>query len=138
MPASMATILVVDDDGVVRDVAKNVLEQNSFVVHTAADGEAALALLAAQPTDIVLIDILMPRKEGLETIIEIKQKHPKIKVFAMSASGARRGHDFLMTAAKFGADGTLQKPFSREQLLALIKSSSAEPASVPPIASLGA
>jgi CheY-like chemotaxis protein len=116
------TILVVDDDSVIRDVTRALLEKAGYVVHTAGDGEAAMTSLTSLPVDVVLIDIMMPRKEGLETIIELKQRHPKIVVFAMSASGANRGHDFLQTAAKFGADGTLRKPFSAAQLLALLNS----------------
>jgi CheY-like chemotaxis protein len=135
MVMAAATILVVDDDSVIRDVVKTLLEHHGYIVHLAADGEAALALLGTRPFDIVLIDILMPRKEGLETIIEIKRRFPKMLVFAMSASGARKGHDFLQIAAKFGADGIIQKPFTPEQLLALIASRSQ--ASAAPISSLG-
>ena len=93
------------------------------MIDTAAVPEA-LASFASDPVDIVLIDILMPRKEGLETIIELKQRFPNLVVFAMSASGARKGHNFLSIAAKFGADGILQKPFSPDELLALIASRS--------------
>ena len=67
---------------------------------------------------------VVPRAPRLETIIELKQGFPNLVVFAMSASGARKGHDFLSIAAKFGADGILQKPFSPDELLALIASRS--------------
>jgi CheY-like chemotaxis protein len=138
MPELAAEVLVVDDDCVVRDIAKSVLEQNGYAVWEAADGEAAMASLAARPVDVVLIDILMPRKEGLETIIELKRRYPKIIVFAMSASGTRKGHDFLKIAAKFGADGTLRKPFSPDQLLALMGSRSVPQVSTGPTSSFGA
>jgi DNA-binding response OmpR family regulator len=124
MSATNSKILVVDDDATVRELVKALLCQNGYDVREAPDGEIALASLADDPVDIVLIDILMPRKEGLETIIELKQGFPNLVVFAMSASGARKGHDFLSIAAKFGADGILQKPFSPDELLALIASRS--------------
>lgn len=122
MHDARTTILVVDDDRIVRDFAKEVLERHDYLVQSASDGESALSFLASLPVDVVLIDIMMPRKEGLETIIELRQNYPKLTVFAMSASGARRGHDFLATASKFGAHGVLQKPFTPEQLLTLLHS----------------
>jgi CheY-like chemotaxis protein len=122
MPSATAKVLVVDDDHVVRDVVRAMLEKRGIAVSTAADGEAALTSLEAQTVDVVLIDILMPRKEGLETIIELKRRYPEIVVLAMSASGARKGHDFLTIAAKFGADGILHKPFTPDQLFSLLAS----------------
>jgi len=119
MTTPVATVLVVDDDSLVRAAARATLERFNLVVREAADGEAALRSLAAKPVDAVLIDILMPHKEGLETILEIKRSYPDVKVYAMSASGRRNGHDFLKVAEKFGAHAVLQKPFTPAQLLAL-------------------
>src|SRR5579863_1701086 len=124
MSATNAKVLVVDDDATVRELVKALLSQNGYDVREAADGEAALGSLVRDPVEIVLIDILMPRKEGLETIIELKQRFPNLVVLAMSASGTRKGHDFLSIAAKFGADGILQKPFSPDELLGLMGSHS--------------
>ncbi len=117
-----AKILVVDDDAAVRELAHAILAQNGYSVREAADGEMALESMESEPADIVLIDILMPRKEGLETIIDLKQRFPSLILFAMSASGARKGHNFLSIAKKFGADGILQKPFTPDELLALVAS----------------
>ena len=108
------------------------LQQAGYTVRTAGDGEVAMTSLASHPADVVLIDIMMPRKEGIETIIELKQRYPGIVVFAMSASGANRGHDFLRTAAKFGADGTLRKPFSADQLFTLLNANLARKAASTP------
>lgn len=122
MSVKAPNILVVDDDLTVRELVKALLTQNGYDVHVAVDGEAALAALTERPADIVLLDILMPKKEGLETIIELKQRFPNLVVYAMSASGTRKGYDFLTIAKKFGADGILQKPFTPDDLLALIGS----------------
>jgi len=138
MRNATTTILVVDDDRIVRDFVKEALEPHGYLVQSAGDGEGALTFLASLPVDVVLIDIMMPRKEGLETIIELKQRYPELVVFAMSASGARRGHDFLATAAKFGAHGVLQKPFTPEQLLTLLRSSPALRDDNAPLSSLKA
>ncbi|HEY1615868.1 MAG TPA: response regulator [Rhizomicrobium sp.] len=120
MPVRCPSVLVVDDDDTVREIARALLEAEGYEVHDATDGEAALAFLETRPVDIVLLDIMMPRKEGLETLVELKQRFPAITVIAMSASGMRRGHNFLAVAAKFGADGTLQKPFSPDELFGLL------------------
>ena len=124
MSAKASKVLVVDDDVSVRELVRALLSQGGYDVREAADGELALSSLANEHFDIVLVDILMPRKEGLETIIELKQRFPGMIVFAMSASGQRKGHDFLSIAKKFGADGILQKPFSPDELLALVNSHS--------------
>jgi DNA-binding response OmpR family regulator len=137
MSAKAPTVLVVDDDRAVREFVKALLEQNGYVVRHAVDGEAALALLAIQPVDIVLLDILMPRKEGLETLLELKRQLPKVVVIAMSASGMRKGNDFLTIASKFGADSILQKPFSPDDLLARLRSYCAPGTSVNPVSSVG-
>jgi CheY-like chemotaxis protein len=121
---TVSKVLIVDDDSLVREIGRTLLEPEGYEVWEAGDGEAALALLETQAIDIALLDIMMPHKEGLETLVEMKQRFPGVIVIAMSASGARRGHDFLSTAAKFGADGTLQKPFTPEQLLASLNSGS--------------
>jgi len=124
----MATnnVLVADDDFSVRELIGAVLRLKGYEVYEASDGESALAMLEEHAIDIVILDILMPRKEGLETLIEVKQRFPKLKTIVMSASGARKGHDFLGTAAKFGADAILQKPFSPDELLALVASDTRE------------
>jgi DNA-binding response OmpR family regulator len=122
MSAHKEKILVVDDDPTIRDVTRALLENNGYDVRTAADGEAAISQLKVEPCEVVLLDILMPRKEGLETILELKKSFPQVKIFAMSASGSSKGHDFLTIAARFGATGILQKPFSPKELFALLQS----------------
>lgn len=111
------TILVADDDALTRAAYKSALERSGYQVFTAQDGEEALHCVAARPVDLLLLDILMPKKEGLETLIEIKKRFPALTVIVMSAGGSRSETDFLAVAAKFGADGTLRKPFTPKTLL---------------------
>lgn len=117
-----STVLVVDDDALVRAAAEVILKKKGWVVRTAPDGEAALAAIAAEPAAIVLLDILMPRKEGLETLIELRRTCPSVTVVAMSGSLVRQRNDFLAIAVKFGADSILRKPFTPESLLAAVES----------------
>jgi DNA-binding response OmpR family regulator len=120
MPVAPSTVLVVDDDALVRAAARAMLQQQGYAVRDACDGEAAIAAMAAEPSSIVLLDILMPRKEGLETLIELRRTHPATAVIAMSGSLVRKRNDFLGIAVKFGADSILRKPFTVEGLGAAI------------------
>jgi CheY-like chemotaxis protein len=120
-----STILVVDDDPLIRGAAKAILEQQGHTVRTAPDGEAGLAAVAAAPADIVFLDILMPRKEGLETLIELKRRFPQITVIVMSGSMMRNRNDFLSIATKFGADAVLRKPFTPGEMLGAMQTATA-------------
>src|SRR3569833_2843686 len=116
MSVAPSTILIVDDDARVRAAARAMLVSQGYVVREAGDGDVALAVMAADPVSIVLLDILMPRKEGLETLIELRRAWPTIVVIAMSASLVRKRNDFLAIAVKFGADSILRKPFTADGL----------------------
>jgi CheY-like chemotaxis protein len=122
MTIAISTILVVDDDPLIRGAAKAILEQSGHSVRAAADGEAGLAAIAAAPVDIVFLDVLMPRKEGLETLIELKHRFPAIAVVVMSGSMMRDRNDFLSIATKFGADAVLRKPFTPVDMLGAMQS----------------
>ncbi|MCH8237326.1 MAG: response regulator [Proteobacteria bacterium] len=69
------------------------------------------------PFDLVITDIIMPEKEGVETIVELKQLHPSLKIIAISGGGRTRNMDFLKLAKQFGADSILAKPFSEDELM---------------------
>jgi CheY-like chemotaxis protein len=117
MSVAPSTILIVDDDPLVQGAIQALLNRAGHKTRVANDGEVALAAMAAAPCDVVILDILMPRKEGLETLIELKRLYPKIRVIAMSASVVRKHNDFLAIATKFGADAILRKPFTESDLL---------------------
>src|SRR5580692_6981070 len=112
MAIGRTTILIVDDDPLIRETFRYPLEQKGYRVLVADDGDEAMAAIAASNVDIVLLDILMPNKEGLETLLEIKRRFPGVIVHVMSGGGTRNKTDFLTIAAKFGADGVIRKPFS--------------------------
>jgi DNA-binding response OmpR family regulator len=120
MAANAKTVLVVDDDKLVLAMYKFAFEDHGYRVLLADDGNAALRILESQRADVVFLDILMPEKEGLETLLEIKQRFPEVAVFAMSGGGTRGKHDFLTVAKKFGATGIVKKPATPKDLIALI------------------
>lgn len=125
MDARSFTILIADDDPIVRDTYRLVLQANGYAVLTAGDGQEALSLAEQNTVDVVLLDVLMPNKEGLETLIELRRRAPRQVVYVMSG-GARRRKELLALATKFGANGVIDKPIAPQSLIALIGTHFAE------------
>ena len=116
----MAKILVIEDDDSFRNVLVQMLAKVGYEVRQAGDGNQALEVCAQFGPDLVLTDIIMPDKEGLETIQELLEICPGMKIIAMSG-GVMFGPDsYLPLAQKLGAKATLQKPFMREELISTI------------------
>lgn len=113
----MAKVLVVDDEELARFTIREILETAGHEVEEAENGVEALALQSAGPFDLVITDIIMPEKEGLETIIELKQRNPSLNIIAISGGGRTRNLDFLKLADECGADSILTKPFSEDELM---------------------
>ena len=86
----------------------------------ATDGIAGLAAQENAAFDLVITDLVMPGKEGIETIIELRRRAPQLRIIAMSGGGHGKAVDYLELAAKLGAKRTLAKPFSLEQLTATV------------------
>ena len=111
------SILVIDDDDMVRGTLVENLRDEGFAVSAADNGVVAMAMLDDGPLpDIVITDIIMPQKEGLETILELRRKYPQVKLIAISGGGRTRGGDFLDMASKLGADAVMAKPLDLEKL----------------------
>lgn len=116
-----AFILVVDDDPLVRSSLQDFLSDAGYSVATASDGvEAAQRFKEAKP-DLVVTDIIMPEKDGIETILDLRRRSPALRIIAISGGGRSRSTDFLTMAEKLGADATLAKPFDQGELIALVK-----------------
>ncbi len=116
----MAAILVVDDDPQVLEVVGEMLRLEGYEVSTATDGRDAVAKFRDAPFDLVITDLIMPEKEGLETIIEIRSVRSAVPVIAMSGGGRIGPTDYLETARYIGASATLAKPFARSELISLV------------------
>ena len=121
------TILVVDDEDLVRTQIAASLEFDGFRIAQAANGGEALEWLRHHTADVMLTDILMPGKGGIETIQDARKLHPDLKIIAMSGRVRTEAVDFLEAARQFGADRILFKPFGRTQLLALVRELLADP-----------
>jgi DNA-binding response OmpR family regulator len=105
----------------IRQVLRSILERAGHTVLDAPDGRKGLALWRREPTDVVVTDIFMPEKDGVEVIQEMKHSATKPKIIAMSGGGARGLLDWRATALSVGADGVLVKPFDERTLLSTIQ-----------------
>lgn len=115
----MATILVIDDNDAMRRLILRVLRPRGHTLLEAENGNQGLTLLADHRPDLVITDILMPDKEGIETIREALQRAPGIKIIAISGGGTQNLM-YLDAARSFGAQATLAKPFRPEELLTTV------------------
>jgi CheY-like chemotaxis protein len=113
-------ILVVDDDDQFRKMLRKVLEQESYEVVEASDGNEAIKRFSETPADLVITDIVMPVKGGIETILEIKKARPDVAFIAVSGDGWHAFEIDFDMAKTLGAR-TLKKPFKREEILNIIK-----------------
>lgn len=116
----LLNLLIIDDDVFFRELVKDILQDYPVMVHEASNGEEGLIVLRQEPIKVVITDIIMPEKEGLESIIEIIQKYPGIKIVAVSGGGATGSNHYLEMASSLGAHATLAKPFKKEELLELL------------------
>src|SRR5438270_1897391 len=129
----MQTVLIVDDDEETRKVLQASLAKSDFSAFAVASGEEAVRLCRAQRIDLVLLDIWMPEKDGLETLMEIRRGAPDAKIIAMSGGGKLGSMHPLTFAWKLGAKCTLSKPFTQEQLVAAISETLGERPARPPV-----
>lgn len=118
----MKIILVVDDDQDVRSCVRNILEHSGYNVLEAENGSVGINICRHNLVDLVVVDLFMPEKEGIETIIELRKEYADLKILAISGGIPGYGPDhFLHIAQKLGADGTLDKPFNMQQLLSKVE-----------------
>ena len=116
----MANILLVDDDEAIRKMLRILLTRMGHEVDEVANGSRAWASFQARPADVVIMDLIMPEKEGLETISQFKRNGAKTKILAISGGGRMDARDLLAIADQLGADKILAKPFTSEELVAAL------------------
>lgn len=101
-----------------RDLMRVILEGAGYAVDLAEDGEAGLRALRTQAVDVIVTDIFMPNRDGLELIAQLRADYPAVKVLAVSGGGSVvRGEGYLATAREIGAHSILAKPFDQQDLL---------------------
>jgi DNA-binding response OmpR family regulator len=110
-------ICVIDDDESVRQTVGRILSSAGYSVINAADGAQGLEAVEQSSPAMIITDIVMPNREGIETILEAKKRFPGIPIIAISGGGRTGPQDFLDVARKLGADDCLAKPFRPTELL---------------------
>ena len=120
--SSKAKILIVDDEAPMRFVIEHLLNAEGYQVSTAANGEIALELASRESFDLIMTDLIMPCKDGIETILLLRASQPQTKIIAMSGGWNGGSHSYLRLAEKIGASRTLAKPFDKATLLNAIES----------------
>lgn len=113
----MAYVLVVEDDPSVLEATKIILEDSGHVVDTAENGFTAMERLEARDFDLVVTDILMPEKDGIELLQDIARNWPDLKVIAFSGGGQRRPVSYQKISRSFGASAFIHKPFTKTELV---------------------
>ncbi|MEO6036281.1 MAG: response regulator [Verrucomicrobiota bacterium] len=116
----MARILIIDDNSQLREMLKLMLSQAGHEVQEAGDGATGEALYRQKPADLVIVDILMPEKGGLQTIVELKRDYPNAKVIGISGGFQKKTDENQSLADLLGVEGTLSKPFAAEELLKMV------------------
>lgn len=114
-------VLLIDDNVDLTSMLSLCLQADGVDVMVAADGEAGLALLKERPVDVVVTDLFMPDKDGIETIVELKKRYPDVKIVVMSGFTSIGGTDYLGVARELGAVTTLKKPFDPAELSKVVR-----------------
>ncbi len=122
----MARILIIDDEDELRSMLRQMLEQAGHEITEAVNGAEGIQLYEQDTHDLIITDIIMPEKEGVETIIALRRADPDLPIIAISGGGRLEATDFLTMTKKLGARRTLSKPFRRDQLLEAVDECLAE------------
>ena len=117
----MARILIIDDEAAIRNLLIKILEREGYETMAASDGKDGIRLYRENPADLIITDLIMPEKEGIETIMELRLDFQDVKVIAMSGGGRIDGNAYLQIAKTAGAIGTLAKPFDQKEVLKAVQ-----------------
>ena len=117
----MLRILVVDDNDDVRAMLELTCRREGFEVFGARNGAQALEIAQRQRLDLIVTDVFMPERDGVETIVAIREQFPHVKIVAMSGWQSAHGPDYLAIARELGAAATLRKPFAPPELIRVVR-----------------
>ena len=117
----MARILVIEDDDDFRRMLNVMLSGQGFEVIEASNGEEGIKAYDKDQIDLVITDILMPAKEGKETILELQEINPEVNIIAISGGGTQRTYDYLDWMKDFGTQYVFKKPFNSKVFLDVVK-----------------
>lgn len=114
-------VLIVDDDPGIRRTLHILLSREGYQVTQASNGVEALRLWRDKGGDLVITDLHMPEKNGIETIVEILSHTPGMRIIAMSGGGQTKRLDLLSNAMMLGAVLTIEKPFTLSEMMSIVR-----------------
>ena len=117
----VGNILVIDDDPVIRMAVRRMLEPAGFTIDELGDGREAAGVVRSHPIDLILCDMFMPEKAGIDVIREFAREFPGVKVVAMTGGGFGGWINLLADALRLGAAGVVSKPFEQADLLRAVR-----------------
>ena len=117
----MASILIIDDDAQFRAMLRQMLSRAGYEVLEASNGKEGMRIYRDKPADLVITDLIMPEKEGIETISDLRREFPDVKIVAISGGGKMGPDDYLHGAKLIGAERIFTKPLEREEILEAVK-----------------
>jgi len=117
----MTKVLLVDDDKIIRESLSEALKLRNYFVNSLSDGTKVVSEIEENDYDIIVLDIVMPNKEGLETIQDVRKVNTKIPILAVSGGGRTAPSSNLQLAKMMGANDTLIKPFDSFSLVQKIQ-----------------
>ena len=117
----MSVILIIDDDEKFRVMLRQMLERAGYKVVETSDGNAGLKIVNEIKIDLAIVDMIMPEKGGIKTIMELRRNLPDMKIIAISGGGRNRPETYLQPAKLAGAHCTFAKPLDQEEMLGAVK-----------------
>lgn len=117
----MSTILIIDDEDVVRKMLRKLFEKNGYQIIEASNGIQGMKMFTEHKPDLIITDLIMPEKEGLELIRELKKNDPNVKIIAISGGGITDPLMYLNLAVTFGAVKAFSKPMDMDLLIETVK-----------------
>lgn len=117
----MKNIVVIDDNEDIRWLIYNMLNLEGYNVYQAPESKTAFEIIRTTPIDLVITDLIMPDKDGLEIIMDLRRDFPDIKIIAISAGGQIGPSTYLDMAMKLGADRILYKPFNQSDVIKVVR-----------------
>ena len=115
----MAKILIIDDETAIAYMLKKMVERAGHEAEIAGNGNEGLQFFDRFHPDLLITDIVMPEKEGLELIFDLRRKNPKLKIIAISGGGSFQYEGYLNSAKHLGADMVFQKPLDLKELMSI-------------------
>jgi CheY-like chemotaxis protein len=122
----MTRVLVIDDNDDFRKLALLWFQIHGIEAEGAANGAQGLEVQRTRPATVIVTDIFMPEKEGIETIQELRKEYPDAKIIAMTGRESLTGYDVFQVARELGAERTFKKPFKLDDLIAAVRELSPE------------